>query len=95
MYYIVYDITKNSTRESLIQVIKDAGLIRIQKSVFCGNISNQQKKDLIEKARQIINQETDSFYIIMSCSQCFGKMITVGKDFDIEYAQGKRQSMVF
>ncbi len=95
MYYATYDITDNNTRESTIQVLKDAGLIRIQKSVFCGNISNQQKKDMIEKIRQAINQETDSFYLIMSCNLCFGKMITVGRDFDAQYAQGKRPSMVF
>lgn len=95
MYYATYDITENGIRESIIQILKDAGLMRIQKSVFCGDLSNQQKKDLVENIRNVIDRETDSFYLIMSCNQCFGKMITIGKDFDVQYAQGKRPSMVF
>ena len=95
MYYATYDITENVTRESIIQILKDAGLVRIQKSVFCGELSNQQKKDLTENIRKIVEQERDSFYLITSCNQCFGKMITIGKDFDEQYVQGKKPSMVF
>lgn len=94
MYYAVYDITENSIRESLIQVLKDASLVRIQKSVFCGSLSGQQKKDLIEKVKHIISEDDDSFYLIMSCNQCFGKMITVGKNFDVDYVSDKKPSMV-
>lgn len=95
MYYSTYDITNNGIRETVIQILKDAGLVRIQKSVFCGNVSNQQKKDLIEKIKSTINQEEDSFYLMVSCNQCFGKIITIGQDFDTQYVQGKRPSMVF
>ena len=94
MYYAVYDITENSTRESVIHVLKDASLVRIQKSVFCGNLSGQQKKDLIEKIKSIISQDDDSFYLIMSCNQCFGKIVTMGKDFDVDYVSDKKPSMV-
>lgn len=95
MYYAVYDITENPTRESLINVLKDASLVRIQKSVFCGSLSGQQKKDLVEKVRHIISEETDSFYLIMSCSQCFGKIKTIGKGFDADYVSDTKPSMVF
>ena len=94
MYYAVYDITENSTRESVIHVLKDASLVRIQKSVFCGSLSGQQKKDLIEKVNHVISRETDSFYLIMSCSQCFGNIITIGKDFDADYVSNKKPSVV-
>ena len=95
MYYAVYDITDNGIRESTIHILKDAGFIRIQKSVFCGKIGSQQKNDMIEKIKNSINLESDSFYLIMSCSQCFGKIVLLGKDFDVEYAAEKRSSMVF
>ncbi len=95
MYYAVYDITDNGIRESLVQVLKDAGFTRIQKSVFCGKISNQQKKDILENVKNIINQDADSFYLIMSCSQCFGKIVTIGKKFDKEYVTDSKSSMVF
>ncbi len=95
MYYATYDITEDSIRKSVIQILKDGGMVRIQKSVFCGNISNQQKKDLIEQIKNTINQEVDSFYLIISCNQCFGKITTIGRNFDSQYVQGKRPSMVF
>ena len=95
MFYAIYDIVDNNTRESIIQILKDAGFTRIQKSVFCGGLNNQQKKDLIEKIKAVISQEADSLYLIMSCKQCFGNIITFGKNFDMEYAAGTRSSMVF
>ena len=49
MYYAVYDITDNSTRSSVIHILKNQGFSRIQKSVFCGSLSGQNKKDLIKK----------------------------------------------
>lgn len=95
MYYSAYDITENNIRDSVIHILKDAGLVRIQKSVFCGNLSNQERKDLTENVKQVIDFETDSFYLIPSCNQCFGKIITIGQNFDAEYVQGKKPSMVF
>jgi len=62
--------------------------------VFCGRLSGQQKKDLIEKVKHIISEEDDSFYLIMSCNQCFGKITTLGKDFDADYVSDKKPSMV-
>lgn len=95
MYYAIYDIVENSIRESIIQVLKDYGFIRIQKSVFCGKLKNQQKKDLVSSANKIIDLQADSFYLLASCSVCFGNIITLGKSFDKQYVSGNRSSMVF
>ena len=63
MYYAVYDITENSTRSSVIHILKNQGFIRIQKSVFCGSLSGQNKKDLIESIKTTIN-ENDSLDLL-------------------------------
>ncbi len=57
-------------------------------------LSGQQKKDLVEKIKHIISEEDDSFYLIMSCNQCFGNIITLGKNFDVDYVSDKTSSMV-
>lgn len=93
MYYAVYDISDNNTRTSVIHVLKNHGFVRIQKSVFCGNISNQGKKDLTETIKCLIS-DSDSFYLMLSCSQCFGKVMIIGKGFDKEYVADKRGTMV-
>ncbi len=93
MYYAVYDITENSTRSSVTHILKNQGFIRIQKSVFCGSLSGQNKKDLIESIKTTIN-ENDSFYLILTCNQCFGKIKIIGKGFDKEYVSDKKPAVV-
>ena len=70
MYYAVYDITENNARTSTIHVLKNHGFVRIQKSVFCGNISNQQKKDLIETIKPLLTDQ-DSFYLNQNIKYSF------------------------
>lgn len=94
MYYGVYDISDNNTRESVIQILKNHGFIRIQKSVFCGNLVNQQKKDLLVEIKSMLD-ETDSFYLLLSCEQCFGKVVILGKGFDKEYVSGNKGAKIF
>ena len=93
MYYAVYDITENSTRSSVIHILKNQGFSRIQKSVFCGSLSGQNKKDLIELIKIIIHED-DSFYLILTCNQCFGKIKIIGKGFDKEYVSDKKPAVV-
>lgn len=93
-YYSIYDITDNSKRESIIHVLKNFGMTRIQKSVFCGMLTKQQKKDLIQQVNSINLLESDSFCLLMSCTQCFGNIIVIGQDFDREYVTDKKPSMV-
>ena len=94
MYYAVYDVSDDNTRNSVIHTLKNHGFSRIQKSVFCGNISNQQKKDLTETIKSLISKEYDSFYLMLSCNSCFGKVIIMGKGFDKEYVADKKRSIV-
>jgi len=94
MYYAVYDITDNSTRSSVIHILKNQGFSRIQKSVFCGSLSGQNKKDLIESIKMVIDVDNDSFYLILTCNQCFGKIKIIGKGFDEEYVSDKKSAVV-
>lgn len=93
MYYAVYDISDNAVRGQTILALKAQGFVRIQKSVFCAPISGQQKKDLLESVKMILSK-SDSFYLLRSCSSCFGKLDVVGAGFDREYVAGKRDAMV-
>ena len=94
IFYAIYDIRENRIRDSVVQILKNHGFIRIQKSVFCGNSSNQQKKDLIEIIKGVINED-DSFYLLLSCNQCFGKLTVVGSGFDKDYVSDTKSVDVF
>jgi len=93
MYYAVYDISDNKTRTHTIQALKNIGFVRIQKSVFCGSLSTQQKKDLIENLKRI-TAEDESVYLILACQKCFGKVTIIGHGFDKEYVANELESMV-
>lgn len=92
-YYAIYDISDNLVRNRVIRILKDAGFARIQKSAFCGVLTNQQKKDVIESIRNSIASK-DSFYMIVTCRQCFGRISVVGKGFDMDYVRGRKAAEV-
>ncbi|AIC15992.1 CRISPR-associated endonuclease Cas2 [Nitrososphaera viennensis] len=92
-YYAIYDISDNLVRSNVIRILKNAGFVRIQKSAFCGTLVNQKKKDLLEDIKRVIKDE-DSFYLILTCQQCFGRISVLGKGFDAQYATGKRPAEV-
>ena len=46
---VVYDITNDSLRSKIAEILKDFGLIRIQKSAFIGEITSEERKDLEER----------------------------------------------
>lgn len=94
MYYVVYDVSRNKTRRKISRVLKDNGLYRIQKSAFCGPLSSQQKKDLVESLKRQVTEETDSVYVIAACNNCFGKIQILGKGFDIAYVTNRTPAMV-
>ncbi|NLB76358.1 MAG: CRISPR-associated endonuclease Cas2 [Crenarchaeota archaeon] len=93
MYYAVYDISDNQTRSRTIQALKNVGFVRIQKSVFCGSLASQQKKDLIEDLKRI-TMENESVYLILACQKCFGKVSIIGHGFNKEYVANDLESMV-
>lgn len=96
MHYAVYDISDTPTRTSVANALKDMGLERVQKSVFCGTLSEQSKKDLLERVGAILGAGGgDSFYLIMTCSLCFGNIVSIGEAFDTEYVEGKKPAVVF
>lgn len=100
MHYAVYDIGDDSTRTSVADALKDAGFERVQKSVFCGTLSQQSKKDILERVRLILGDPGEeggarSFYLIMTCAACFGSIETIGEAFDPESAAGETPARVF
>ena len=93
VYYAAYDISDDNTRTSVIHSLKNHGFVRIQKSLFCANMSGQQKKDLMAAVKLLLSED-DSFYLILSCNTCFGKIETIGRGFDADYVAGRKGAVV-
>ncbi len=43
---VVYDISNDTLRNRIAEILKDFGLERIQKSAFLGELTSEERKDL-------------------------------------------------
>ena len=82
--WVIYDIVKNKTRTLVARACIGAGLYRVQKSVFLGNLNRNQIDELALKCSDLIKKEEDSVYIFPLCSDDFKKVKLLGQAFDKE-----------
>ncbi len=80
--WVVYDITDNRKRDSIIKICKGYGLYRVQKSVFLGNLNRNELDSVAIECNEIIDKEKDSVYVFPMCDDCFKKIKVVGNAFD-------------
>ena len=82
LVWAIYDISDDKTRNKIVKICKEAGLYRVQKSVFVGEIEPNRLDELSLQSERIIDKERDSVYIFPMCEQDFKKVILQGKAFD-------------
>nr|MDQ2695630.1 CRISPR-associated endonuclease Cas2 [Pseudomonadota bacterium] len=82
LVWIIYDITINSIRSKVAKRCKEAGLYRVQKSVFLGSIERNRLDELRMQIEELMDKNTDSVYIFPLCQPDFKKVITLGQAFD-------------
>lgn len=80
--WVIYDIVKNKTRARIARECKSSGLYRVQKSVFLGDLNNQEIDELEMICKDLINKDKDSVYIFPLCTEDFKKIRLLGKAFD-------------
>lgn len=77
--FIMYDIKDNKIRNKLIKFLRNLGFLRIQKSVFLGDISNNIFNILEYNISKIINIHFDSIYIFSISENEYKKCIFMDK----------------
>lgn len=82
LVWIVYDITDDRVRSKVAKLSKEAGLYRVQKSVFLGTIERNRLDELHLQIEDLMDEETDSVYIFPMCEPDFKKVILLGQAFD-------------
>lgn len=81
-YLVAYDVRSNKKRRRLSEYLIDKGLIRIQMSVFIGEIDSKKIVKFKENIKEFINIETDSLYCIPISKEEYEKIFTIGKNVD-------------
>lgn len=80
--WVIYDISKNKARNKIIKATEEAGLYRVQKSVFLGSINRNNLDEMIIRIKEWLDEETDSLYVFPMCEADFKKIILLGQAFD-------------
>jgi CRISPR-associated protein Cas2 len=80
--WIIYDISSTNARNRVIRLCKEAGLYRVQRSVFLGSVERNRLDELVMQFEDLIDPDTDSVYVFPLCQPDFKKVRTLGQAFD-------------
>lgn len=82
LVWVIYDISKNKARGKIAKATLEAGLYRVQKSVFLGSLNSTRIDELVLRIEEWLNQDTDSVYVFPMCEADFKKTVLLGQAFD-------------
>lgn len=80
----MYDISSDKIRRNAIKICKNVGLYRVQKSVFLGEIEENDFDELKLKMEEIINLDSDSVYVFPMTKKALNEAGLIGQAFDKE-----------
>jgi CRISPR-associated protein Cas2 len=80
--WIIYDIVADRPRGKVAKRCKEAGLYRVQKSVFLGTIDRNRLDELRLQIEELTDEDVDSVYIFPMCEADFRKVMLLGQAFD-------------
>lgn len=78
----MYDIEIDKSRSRVAKLCKQAGLYRVQYSVFLGTIDGNQKDTLQLQIERLIDEQTDRVYIFPMSKSELQATVLLGKAFD-------------
>ena len=80
--WVIYDISQDRPRTHAAKVCLRAGLYRVQKSVFLGELNPNEVDELELSLETLIDPETDSVYVIPQCRTDFDHNRLLGQAYD-------------
>ena len=80
----MYDITENKVRNKVVKMLKNKGLMRVQKSIFIGEMNKNQKDELKIFLEMETSDVTDSVFIFPTSRDYLYDTDLIGNGFDKE-----------
>ena len=93
--WVVYDIKKDKPRNKVAKICKQAGIYRVQKSVFLGTLEENAKDTLKLEIEELIDPENDSVYIYPMSKDELKKTVLLGQAFDKKLVTDKVKELFF
>jgi CRISPR-associated protein Cas2 len=82
--WVLYDISNDRARNQVAKLCKQAGLYRVQLSVFLGRIDANRKDELELQLDELIDPDTDKVYIFPMSKPELRQTVLLGQAFDKE-----------
>jgi CRISPR-associated protein Cas2 len=80
--WVIYDVENDKARSKVAKSCKQAGLYRVQLSVFLGTLDAEQKDILSLQLEALINPDRDKIYIFPMSKSELQQTILLGQAFD-------------
>ncbi|MEZ4826492.1 MAG: CRISPR-associated endonuclease Cas2 [Bacteroidia bacterium] len=93
--WVMYDIEKDKSRSRVAKYCKQAGLYRVQYSVFLGNIEPNRKDELELKIGAEIEETTDRVYMFPMNKSELQQTVLLGQAFDKNLITDKVHALFF
>jgi CRISPR-associated protein Cas2 len=94
LVWAIYDITVDKKRRKLARTLKDAGLYRVQKSVFLGDLGRNELDELALQCGEFVDDETDALYLFPMDRASFDLTLTLGQAFNRTLVSGELLQVV-
>ena len=80
--WVLYDIEDDKVRTKTAKLCKQAGLYRVQFSVFLGTLDANAKDTLELRIKDLIDEDKDSVYMFPMSKNELQATVLLGKAFD-------------
>lgn len=80
--WVMYDIENDKARTKVAKLCKQAGLYRVQFSVFLGTLEKNRKDTLQLQIEELIDEDKDSVYIFPMSKNELQETVLLGQAFD-------------
>jgi CRISPR-associated protein Cas2 len=80
----MYDIADDKIRRKAIKICKNVGLYRVQKSIFLGDIEENDFDEVKLRLEDTVDLKIDSVYVFTMSKKELNKAGLIGQAFDKE-----------
>ena len=91
----MYDIKDNKARSRVAKCCKQAGLYRVQYSVFLGTLTASEKDSLELEIQDLVDEEEDSVYIFPMSKNELQRTTLLGQAFDKDMVTDEVRALFF
>ena len=84
LVWVMYDIADDKIRRKAIKIWKNVGLYRVQKSIFLGDIEENDFDEDKLRLEDTVDLKNDSVYVFTMSKKELNKAGLIGQAFDKE-----------